>query len=95
MTEKDKIEQAANELSSANDCDVMIINGDIYPPLQDMVVQQFRNRKNKKKSLLFILATPGGVADSAYRISRAIQDNYEYATQLSPAGARALEHSVS
>ncbi len=79
MTEKDKIEQAANELSSANDCDVMIINGDIYPPLQDMVVQQFRNRKNKKKSLLFILATPGGVADSAYRISRAIQDNYEYA----------------
>lgn len=79
MSEKDKIEQAANELASANDCDVMIINGDIYPPLQDMVVQQFKNRKSKKKSLLFILATPGGVADSAYRISRAIQDNYEYA----------------
>jgi len=82
MSENDKIKPAANELSNACDCDVMIINGDIYPPLQDMVVREIKNRKNKKKKLVFLLATPGGLADSAYRISRAIQDNYEYASAI-------------
>ena len=62
MSENDKIKQAANELSSACDCDVMIINGDIYPPLQDMVIREIKKRKNKKKALAFLLATPGGLA---------------------------------
>lgn len=79
MSDKEEIDRTARELALAENCDVMIINGDIFQPLQELVVRKIRERNNKKPSLLFILATPGGSADSAYRISRAIQDNYQSA----------------
>ena len=73
---------AANDLSKEGNTDVMIINGDIDSRLQDLVIHAIKNRKSKQKSLTFILATPGGSAESAYRISRVFQDSYEHVAAL-------------
>ncbi len=53
MSENDKMISAANELSNACDCDVMIINGDIYPLLQNMVIRESRKEKTKRKRWFF------------------------------------------
>lgn len=85
MAEKDRAEEikkAANELAQANNCDVMLINGDIYSALQDELIAQIKSRVKKKASLAFIMATPGGSPDCAYRLSRAIQNNYQSTTAI-------------
>ena len=86
MNEENKylIEMLADELSQESQCDVMLITGDMFHDMQDLVIREIYEREYKEDALLFILATPGGLIDCAYRIARAIQRNYDKAYALIP-----------
>ena len=68
--------QAADQLAEALDADVILFNG----PIQRHTDRQLINdctARNKRKNVLLLLVTMGGDADSAYRIARCLQSNYE------------------
>lgn len=69
MSDVDLVKKYADEISKANDCDVLLINGDMYGKLQHAVMQAIKDRPNKKRALFFILTTPGGLPECAYRIT--------------------------
>lgn len=70
----------ADSLSKELDSDFLLVSGPIDYEMQDCVIEQLKERTSKKKNLTFLLCTPGGSADAAYRISRAFQDQYETVT---------------
>lgn len=76
----DGIQQCAEKLGKKENADVLLINGSFDYDLQEMVLEAIKSRKqasNKPNKLIFILATPGGLPDVAYRMSRVIQSTYE------------------
>jgi len=79
----EKIEEA-EALAKSEKCDILFISGNMYPDVQERVISLIRTREKKPKKLFLILTTPGGLPDCAYRISRAIQRNYEHYTIIIP-----------
>ena len=67
----------AKQFAKETDNDFLLVSGPIDYQMQDAVVSKLKERTKKKKNLTFLLCTPGGSADSAYRIARAFQDQYE------------------
>ena len=62
----------ANEL----DADVILYNGPLMRPWDNIFIQQCVTRR-KRPNVLLILVTEGGDADCAYRIARCLQTQYE------------------
>ena len=69
-------ETLARAYADRHQCDVILYNGDINPGLNIDLKETIRSKKRYDKALL-ILTTPGGDADSAYRIARCFQENYQ------------------
>lgn len=76
--EKRQRETAAlvETIEKAYDADVVVYAGDLLPPHDRRFIRMLRFRSRRRKNLLLILATPGGIADSAYRIAHGIQRIY-------------------
>jgi hypothetical protein len=56
-------------------CDILAFISPIFEPVDDQVLEICRSRE-RQKNLLMIADTPGGSADAAYRIVRAIHRCY-------------------
>ncbi len=66
----------AVDLANELDADVILYNGPLVRPLDNMFIQQCVTRR-KRPNVLLILVTEGGDADCAYRIARCLQTQYE------------------
>ncbi len=63
-------------VSDGLDADVIHYNGPIDRPVDSMLIDSCIARR-KRKNVLLLLVTPGGDADTAYRIARCLQNKYE------------------
>ena len=68
--------RAVSEIAEHYDADVMFYMGNLFPNHDRDFMEKCRAREKKRKNVLLILATPGGSADSAYRISHCLQRQY-------------------
>jgi hypothetical protein len=68
---------AVDEVTEKYDADILVCCCNLFSPSDVRILSAIRNRKQKRKNLLVILTTPGGLADSAYRIGRGIQHHYK------------------
>jgi len=66
----------ANILAEKMNADVLVVNYEILPPFDFHVMGVVSSRKRRKNVVLF-LTTEGGSADSAFRMMRFLQANYE------------------
>ncbi|MDC0719918.1 SDH family Clp fold serine proteinase [Nannocystis bainbridge] len=73
----DKAEFAAEieALAAALNADILVYSGDIEPGNEDTVIE-LCNRRARRPNILLLLATYGGDAHTAYRISRCLQQKY-------------------
>ncbi len=71
----DAIRRDIAPLVSKLDTDVIIYSGPIYAPADRMIGDIIKKRKARDSALL-LLATPGGSADSAFRIARSLTREY-------------------
>lgn len=72
-------------LSRKHSADVLLLNGDCYSIMETTVLEQLRRRRKdteRPKKLIFVLTTPGGIPETAYRMGRAIQNTYETSDAL-------------
>ena len=79
MSPEDQAELTKNAVSKVSDeydADVLCYMGNLFPNRDREVLRLCRSRQRKRKNLVLILATPGGSADSAYRISHCLQRSY-------------------
>src|SRR5216684_162705 len=70
-----KMRAAAKEVSMALDADVIVYGGDIDTPTDYELMGKIKSGHSKPNALLLI-TTPGGNAESAYRIARCLQRCY-------------------
>src|SRR5438132_1277192 len=70
-----KIRVAAKKVSTALNADVIIYGGDIDTPTDYDLLAKIKNGHSKPNALL-LMTTPGGDAESAYRIARFLQRCY-------------------
>jgi hypothetical protein len=68
---------AVDEVTAKYDADILVCCCNLFSPSDVRILAEIRKRKQKRKNLLIILTTPGGLADSAYRIGRGIQHHYK------------------
>lgn len=79
--EKDDSEEScANSVADALNSDILILNWEILPPIDWLLIQKLGERKNKRPNLILMLVTEGGSADSAFRMMRLLQQSYEKIT---------------
>lgn len=71
------LKDAVASMSDKYDADVIAYSGNLFPPNDRRFVHLCRSRAKKKKNVLLILTTPGGLADSAYRIAHCLQRTYK------------------
>lgn len=72
----DNAELAAKEL----DADILLVNAPMGTPVEEAVRKALDARLEKRKKVVVILVTAGGLADAAYRASAYIQSNYDHVT---------------
>lgn len=70
------IKDTAKRISDHYDADVYLFVGPMFYPDDRMFLDEIRRSKSKRNALL-ILETPGGSAEVAYRIGRAVQRTYK------------------
>jgi len=74
------VHDLANQLSSENDCDIIIINKPVFSPFDTDLAQLTRSRKHRRKNVYVILVTEGGSGEVAYRACRMLQMTYRHIT---------------
>ena len=72
----DEVQQLADVIALAEDCDVILFNGSINKFAAKELVQKCDARR-RRKNVLLLLITLGGDAGAAYQIARNLQSNYE------------------
>lgn len=77
VASKARARQVISDFSTAHDCDIVCFRDKIEHYTADDIAEVFRDRQDKKPNLALILTTYGGNPDAAYRIGRAIQNNYK------------------
>lgn len=65
----------ATAIAETTDCDVLLLNGPVLPPVDHEVAQLCKARQ-RRRNLLFLLVTTGGDADAAYRLATTLQHHY-------------------
>ena len=73
----------ANKYGRSIKADILMYNGSIDRGIAYHVISLCRKR-NRRENLFFILVTPGGDANAAYRIGRCLQDKYNKLTIFVP-----------
>lgn len=78
-TKADKAEfvAAIEAVAAALNADILVYSGDIEPGNEDTVID-LCNRRVRRPNVLLLLATYGGDAHTAYRISRCLQQKYTH-----------------
>lgn len=71
----DEFKQSLLPFCNSIDADVIVYSGAIYPPSDRILIDAVKERRSRENALLF-LATPGGSADSAFRIARCLSREY-------------------
>ena len=74
---------AANELSIARKCDILLYSGDIERRGASSLIDLVCERK-RLPNVLLVLVTYGGDPDAAYKIARTLQFQYEKFTIVVP-----------
>lgn len=77
MTIDDKTREVVERLAKERDADVILLNGEMYPPLDLKFIKALELRK-KRPNVILIYVTPGGMPDVSYRIGRCLQNNYKH-----------------
>src|SRR5882762_2786404 len=77
------LEVTCTEIAQSKSCDVIIFNGHTVRKIADDFMDMVANRK-RRDNVLFVLITPGGSADAAYRVARCLQACYKHFTVLLP-----------
>ncbi len=76
---KAELKLAANAVADTLDADILVLNWEIFPPI-DFYLMRFVNARKVRKRLFLILVTEGGSSDSAFRIMRALLGRYAHIT---------------
>lgn len=77
------LKEAANRIAKSIDSDLLIFNYEVLSPVDFSFMVTVSNRSRRKNVVLFLI-TEGGSADSAFRMMRALQSNYERITIVVP-----------
>ena len=72
----ERVRQAALEVCRERDADLLVLAGGIDFMEGMTIEQKVRAAKERAKNIVFLLTTPGGSADVAYRLTRCIQRAY-------------------
>lgn len=75
----EKLREKAELVCGVANADVLLINGSCFTEMEELAISTLRRRKavrNRPSKLIFVLTTPGGSPDVAFRIGRAIQTTY-------------------
>lgn len=67
-------------VADAEDADVLLLNTDIFSPIDWMFINLVKSRSIRRKNVVLILVTEGGDANSAFRMMRYLQQKYERIT---------------
>jgi membrane-bound ClpP family serine protease len=78
-----RIKEISNALSERFDADILMLNFEIITPIDFMFIQAVAGRE-RRKNVVLVLVTEGGLADSAFRMMRFLQSNYERVTVVVP-----------
>lgn len=81
QNEETKLRHAANAAGEALSADILLVNSEIWPPVDFQLILQVHKRKTRA-NLVLILVTEGGSSDSAFRIMRALQSRYTRITAI-------------
>ena len=74
---------AADAVAEETDSDILVVNSEIWAPIDFHFMRLIAARKVRKK-LFFILVTEGGSSDSAFRMMRCLQGKYSHVTVIVP-----------
>ena len=69
-------ESLAKVVADELDADVILYNGPLFRQGADIMVRECASRR-RRSNVVLILVTPGGDAESAYRIARYLQRSYD------------------
>jgi hypothetical protein len=70
------VQEAAAAVRAHYDADILLYFGPVQRPHDDFLIDHCPKHK-KRKNVLLVISTTGGDANAAYRIARAIQNNYQ------------------
>jgi len=76
VSSPEAVKAAANKMADAHDADIVMFNYEILTPVDFMLIQMV-SAKTRRKNVILILTTEGGLADSAFRMMRFLQSKYE------------------
>lgn len=79
------IRTAAKVLAQQTKSDVVLFSGPCFPTIEQVALPKLRARQkdaDHPASAIWVLVTPGGIPDVAYRITRAMQATYKQTTAL-------------
>lgn len=74
---QDGVKEAANAVGDEMDADVLIYNFEILPPHDIRLMATIAKREQRRKNVVLVLVTEGGLADSAFRMMRFLQSSYD------------------
>jgi hypothetical protein len=72
----EQITPAANQLAEQTNSDILLCSGGIHRPFDDKLLDELATLR-KRENVTLLLCTHGGNPDVAYRMARALQDNYK------------------
>jgi len=68
--------EIANRIAESADADVLLFNAGFNRPVDNSIIKLLHSRR-RRSNVILLLISGGGDADVAYRISRALQENYQ------------------
>lgn len=69
-----------NEAGDTLDRDILIVAGAINDEIEDELIESLEKKRDKRPNALVMLMTYGGDPDSAFRMTRALQQAYKHLT---------------
>lgn len=78
------ISDQANALANKLDADILLFNYEIWPNADWKLIQTVAQRRPRRRNVFLILITEGGLADSAFRMMRALHSVYSKVTVIVP-----------
>ena len=75
VNDEDEFKKIVAAIAEKRDSDIVFINAELFPPLDTRLIKAL-NSRTKRKNVILILVTPGGMPAVAYRIGRGFQENY-------------------
>jgi hypothetical protein len=84
---EEQLDTRVQKLESVSNADVLFYNGPIYPIASEWIKDALEALPNKRKSILFLLETGGGLAHVAERIALILRHHYKRVAFLVPSEA--------